>query len=199
MITLLQTKLGRFRLTTALLLLGISATSLALENQGSQHGSAMAAVVTVPSGGDVAVTAFRDWDVQVASGQAPTMKLTNGNRMNIQLTFIPRRKPRTPSEEDQKSSVRQNAQRYVTGSVEQETILKRLPTPMGTAILTNFNNLRYQSQPPPVGEFSSITLGQVDHELMSIAVTILTQGPETPEHDDALEVLASLLMVRKET
>ena len=139
------------------------------------------------------VMTFTDWKVQVREGApASTIKM-NGWVMSIQLTFIPRSS--VMDEEAQKDNVRKMGERYVSTSVEQGVQLRRLGTGIGPAILANFNERRYQSGEVPVGEYSSITIGQINHELMTVAVTILTNGPDTVQHDNALLVLESILLL----
>jgi hypothetical protein len=70
--------------------------------------------------------------------------------------------------------------------VEQATHLKRFLTPIGPVILENFDEQKHLNKDVPKGEYSSITIGQIDHALMSVAASILTNDPDRTAHDDAL-------------
>jgi hypothetical protein len=159
----------------------------------STSGEVGSVVLDVPGIGNVGVMTFNDWKVQVREGApASTIKM-NGWVMSIQLTFIPRSS--VMDEEAQKDNVRKMGERYVSTSVEQGVQLRRLGTGIGPAILANFNERKHQGGEVPVGEYSSITIGQINHELMTVAVTILTNGPDTVQHDNALLVLESILLL----
>lgn len=164
--------------------------SAGLKEPARQVGSVL---ITVPGVGEVSIMTFKHWVVQVEEeGPAPTLRIKSDS-MSIQLTFIPRPVAGVLNEHEQKANVRRMGERYVGSSIEQAVHLKRLRTTIGTAILANFNEQKYENEPVPRGQYSSITIGQIDHRLMSVAVTILTNGPDTKDHDDALLVLDSIV------
>lgn len=157
-------------------------------------GEVDSVVLDIPGIGNVSVMTFSDWKVRVREGAPASTIRMNGWAMSIQLTFVPR--PGAMDEEAQKDSVRKMGAQYVPTSVEQAVLLRRLGTGVGPAILANFNERKYQRQEVPVGEYSSITIGQISHELMTVAVTVLTNGPDTVQHDNALLVLESIQLTR---
>jgi len=156
-------------------------------------GQVGSVLITVPGVGEVSIMTFKHWVVQVEEeGPGPTLNIKSDS-MKIQLTFIPHSVAAVLNEEELKADVRRMGEQYVGTSIEQAVYLKRLRTTLGTAILANFNEQKYENAPVPRGQYSSITIGQIDHRLMSVAVTILTNGPDTRAHDDALLVLDSIV------
>jgi len=168
-----------------------SAASLSVPD--SRTGQVGSVVLGVPGIGDVGMMTFNGWKVQVREGTPASTVRMNGWGISLQLTFIPR--PGAMDEEAQKDNVRELGERYVSTSVEQAVQLRRLGTGVGPAILANFNERKYQGREVPVGEYSSITVGQINHELMTVAVTVLTNGPGTEQHDNALLVLESIVLL----
>jgi hypothetical protein len=168
-------------------------------SSGSPNSNVDSIIVTVPGVGEVAMMKFSNWDIQTRKADGdnpPTVKMVSQpDAMNLSLTFIPNRVPRILSEDEQASAVRKIGEHFVSGSIEKRVSLRRLSTPIGNAVLANFNERKYQNSPVPKGEYSSITTGLVTHELMTVAVTILTNGPNTMAHDDALAVIGSLLLI----
>ena len=159
-------------------------------------GNVRAVLVTLPGIGEVSAMSFAHWKTEVSrDGPAQTVRMRSRGVLSILLTYIPKAEPGKLSDEDHKALATQIGEPYAAASVEKSVRLRRMRTPIGDALLSNFNEARYQRTQPPPGEYSSITVGQIDHERFSVAVTILTQGPDTPAHDDALEVLASLLLI----
>ena len=146
--------------------------------------------VNVPGIGSVGVMASSHWMVQVSEGTPSSTLSLIDLAMNIQLTFVPRSTPR--DEQGQKRSVRAMGEQYLPTSVEETVHMKRLRTGIGMAILANFNDRTIKSSEIPAGEYSSTTIGQIDHEHMTVHVRVLTNGSDTPEHDNALLVLESI-------
>ncbi len=115
--------------------------------------------------------------------------------LSLTLTFLPNASGRTPSVKETAQNVRQISAPYIESSVEQEVILKRLDTMIGPAVLANFNERKYQNAPVPLGEYSSITVGQVIHPRVGVAVTLLTNGVDSKAHTEALDILSSFAIV----
>jgi hypothetical protein len=171
-----------------------SQSSAALQSVAEPRSGQVGSVVLgVPGIGDVGMMKFNDWKVQVREGTPASTVKMNGWGISIQLTFIPI--PGAMDVEAQKDNVRELAERYVSTSVEQAVQLRRLGTGVGPAILANFNERKYQGAEVPIGEYSSITVGQINHEFMTVAVTVLTNGPGTEQHDNALLVLESIVLL----
>lgn len=157
-------------------------------------GEVGSVVISVPGVGNVGIMVSSDWKVLKREEPPVSTVKVSGWAMIIQLTFLPR--PGSMDEEAHKESVRQMGERYLSSSVEPAVQLRRLATGVGPAILANFNERKYQVEEVPAGEYSSITIGQINHERMTVAVTILTNGSDTVQHDNALLVLESILLIQ---
>jgi hypothetical protein len=195
------------KLLSVITLLAISTNIIAI-NDGSSNGPSSddassnvgSVIVNVANVGDVALMTFGHWKTQTDSQASPTVKMTSqssNDPLSFSLTFIPSEREQPMGENEQKKTVRQIAAKYVDSSIEQRVILKRLRTPIGTAILANFNEKKFEFSSPPPGELPSITIGLIAHEKMMVSVTILTNGPDSEAHDDALAVLNSILVIDK--
>lgn len=147
--------------------------------EASPRRSVGTVLITVPGVGEVSIMTFKHWVAQVEEDEpGPTLNIKSDS-MKIRLTFIPHSVAAELNEEELKADVRLMGERYVGSSVEQAIHLKRLRTTLGTAILANFNQQKYENAPLPREQYSSITIGQIDHRLMSVVVTILTNGSNT--------------------
>lgn len=156
-------------------------------------------LVKLPAVGQIGVMTYGSWQVSQTSGTAPTIRLQNkkiNQPMSITLTFLPNKSSQALSEQQQIETVKNIATQYVDSSIEQKTSLRRLITPIGDALLANFNDAKFQNSPAPQGQYSSVTTGLISHKEFSVSITILTNGVKTSAHADALDVLASLLLIR---
>ena len=100
-----------------------------------------AAVLTLWGG---AILKLRIIEVSQTSGTAPTIRLQNkkiNQPMSITLTFLPNKSSQALSEQQQIETVKNIATQYVDSSIEQKTSLRRLITPIGDALLANFNDV----------------------------------------------------------
>jgi hypothetical protein len=170
------------------------------QNLYDAHRNVGTTNVTIPTIGQVGVMMYTAWQLNQISGTAPTIRLTNKNNndpMSITLTFLPNKSSDALTEKQQIETVKTIAAQYVASSIEQKTSLRRLKTAIGDALLANFNDAKYQNSPTPKGEYSSVTIGLISHKKFSVSITILTNGIETNGHNDALDVLASLLLVAR--
>lgn len=168
------------------------------QNQFDGPSTVGATLIAVPDVGNVGVMTFASWQVDQTSGAVPTIRIRNAklnDPMSIALTFLPNESGGTLTQAQQIETVKNVANRYVAKSIEQKTSLRQLNTPMGNALLANFNEAKYQNSPAPQGEYSSVTTGLISHSKLSVSITILTNGVDKNAHGDALDVLASLVFI----
>jgi hypothetical protein len=159
-------------------------------------GEVVPVLVELPGVGEVAVMAYDHWQVSLQeAGSGALLTLENGDVMRIELTYSPRAEPAVVDDGVQKASVRRLAADFVDDSIEQAVKMRRLPTPAGVAILANFTRRDFREAADGKGAFPSTTVGLLEHKKVSIAIKIETFGTDTVAHDDALEVLSSLVVV----
>ena len=125
-------------------------------SSGSPNSNVDSILVSVPGVGEVAMMKFSNWNIHIRKADGdnpPTVKMVSQpDAMNLSLTFIPNRVPRILSEDEQASAVRKIGEHFVSDSIEKRVSLRRLPTPIGNAVLANFNEQKYQNSPVPKGE-----------------------------------------------
>ena len=159
-------------------------------------GDDVPVLVELPGVGQVAVMAHDQWQVRVqAQGGGALLALENRGIMRVELTYTPRTEPVIVDDGVQKANVRRLAADYVSDSIEQAVKMRRLPTSAGVAILANFNQRAFREAGSARGAFPSTTVGLLEHNKVSIAIKIETFGTDTVAHDDALEVLAGLVVI----
>lgn len=164
--------------------------------QEQAAGELVPVLVELPGIGEVAVMAFDNWQVDMQeAGSGAMLTLQNGSAMRIALTYLPRSEPAVADAGVHKDKVRRMAEKYLASSVEETVSMRRLPTPAGVALLSNFNRKDESSLGSSGSEFPSTTIGSIEHKKLSIEIRIETHGTDTSAHDDALEVLASLVVV----
>ncbi len=163
---------------------------------GQTSGDDVPVLVELPGIGQVAVMAHDQWQVRVqAQGSGALLALENRGVMRVELTYTPRAEPIIVDDGVLRANVRRLAADYVSDSIEQAVKMRRLPTSAGVAILANFNQRAFREAASAEGAFPSTTVGLLEHNKIAIAIKIETFGTDTVAHDDALEVLAGLVVI----
>lgn len=157
--------------------------------------------VTIPGVGEAIILSYQWWDADIIQPDPtlpPTVRMRSkpgAEPLSLTLTFLPNKLGRALTTKENAEAVQKISAPYVESSIEQKIILKRLDTLLVQAVLANFNERKYQNAPVPPGEYSSITVGQVVHPQVGVAITLLTSGVASRAHGEALDILSSFTIV----
>ena len=157
--------------------------------------------VKIPGVGDGVLFAYKWWNfniIQPTTEAPPTVKMVSKSGeepISFSISFIPNKNGKKISIEESSDTVYKMASRYVAGSIEGEVKLRKLETSIGPAILTSFTEEKYLHIPIPLGEFSSITVGQATHSKVVVGFTILTNGTDSKALKEAYNIIGSFQIV----
>lgn len=154
--------------------------------------------VPIPEVGVAKFPVFNNWKMYTSApnkSPAVTVKFvskSNKDPISFSLTFIPNKIGKNFSKQENADLVYKLALPYVKTSVENKVNLKSFDATMGLGIYASFNEKKYQNiDKLPKGEFSSITVGQISHQLVVMPFSILTNGTDSHELEAAKVILES--------
>lgn len=180
-------------------------TTEAIQLEGSRNSDSIdnlnPVYVKIPGVGDGVLFSYKWWNstiIQPSADIPPTVKMTSKageEPISFSLTFIPNISGKKISLEESAETVVTMATRYVAGSVEKEVKLSKLDTTIGPAVYASFTEEKYLNKPVPVGEFSSVTVGQAAHSRIVVGFTILTNGTNSKALTEAFNIVGSFQIV----
>ena len=155
----------------------------------------------IPGVGTAVLFYYRWWSVYVTP-ETPdiptTIRMTSKpgeERLSFSINFFANTKGKRLSVDEAANVVVDLAQPFVADSVEQEVLLEKLSSTIGTVVYGSFNELKYQNAPIPDNEYSSVTVGYVSHPKVIVGFTILTNGTaHSKALDEALNIIASFIV-----